>query len=145
LANRGHLLKAHSTGVVLAVVQSRVGRNYRYYSHEPFRRFRNILLVYSLSILVTHSPVTIMQWSTVTCLCAVLLLQGPVGDASFWDIIPLFSQGTSIVQFANGDPEVVRQTENNFLIQMPPVSQIKSVVEYPPTTRRRCGTRRCIF
>ncbi|CAI6345847.1 unnamed protein product [Macrosiphum euphorbiae] len=70
-----------------------------------------------------------MQCLTVGCLFAVLVLQlRPVAYASFWDTLQVISQVKSIVELANGDPEVVRQTENNFLIQMPPVSHIKSVV-----------------
>ncbi|XP_060871082.1 uncharacterized protein LOC132945376 [Metopolophium dirhodum] len=65
-----------------------------------------------------------MQWSTGAYLCAVLLLQlhGPAVDASFWDFFNFSSMVTqkwSTMQ-ANDDDNVVRQTENYFLLQFPP-------------------------
>lgn len=48
---------------------------------------------------------------------------------SFWDGIPLISQGKSLIQVISGDAEGAKRTQENFTKQMPIISQARSTVE----------------
>lgn len=51
------------------------------------------------------------------------------GFPSFWDGIPLISQGKSLIQVISGDAEGAKRTQENFTKQMPIISQARSTVE----------------
>lgn len=60
------------------------------------------------------------------CLCFSFV---PFGWASSWDGVAVISQVKSLVQAIAGDMDGARQTQENFLRQMPVVSQITSAVQ----------------